>query len=214
MPITDFAFARIATYSRHIAKVREWFCKEHSVLPYVIMNIICSFYELTEFEHFEQVITSNGVYANLRQHGTLVVNHELLSAIFPWKCNKMEYLMKEFDADGLQNTLYWNTTDMVAYPLFGRKIVSQWESDGMLDDKADAISAMLYKRYIRSAKALLRGGKGFPFKFEFFFDTYTNTIPRRHSISRYDFKHDSYQCGGNAYEFGRTRFRQRCSICH
>ncbi len=152
----DFESARIAAYARHIAKAQEIFLMEHSVLPPTIMNIICSYYEPTELEHFEQIILTNGVYANLRQHGTLVVNRELLSAVFPWNCDRMKSLMKEFDADGLKQVLYWNMTDMFAYPLFGREVASQWESEGMLDDKAKEISAMLCKRYFRSAKGLLK----------------------------------------------------------
>ncbi len=152
----DFKSMRIAAHAQHITKVRERFRTGHPILPQVIMDILCSFYEPTEFEHFEQVIATGGVYATLLpygRYGVITLGPQLLSCLFLESSNQLVSLMAEFDYDRISDLLTWNMTK-----LFEKGDIAQWEFDDTFDDKVVELSTMFCKRYFRSAKALLRRG--------------------------------------------------------
>jgi hypothetical protein len=122
---------------------------DHSILPPVIMNIICSYYEPTKLEHFEQVIATNDVYA--RQCGfKITVGPELMHIMFPWSTNRIRSLVKEMDMDGLRRMLDQHMMDFV-----GESCENQWAHNGTLGEVVEGFARILCKRYVTSSRMVL-----------------------------------------------------------
>ncbi len=114
--MNGFKSSRVSAHREHCAALRRFSLGTEVYFPKRITDIVCSYYEPSEEEHFMQILATCRVSGGIDYNSLCVMTLTL----DPWVCNiifgtkngifpafLLAERMKEFDADGLVDKISW-----------------------------------------------------------------------------------------------------------